>query len=298
MQHNPLYRLILAVSLLLSSVYAQAIPTMMLRMGNITQATYDYHMYDQNDCTHGTVPCQNPWDGNTFSDTASVGPATATSTATGSFGALSSQADVYVANKASSGASGNATGITNFFDSFTLTSDTLATGTAVDVRYSVQLDWSTNAQYAGMEYYNQLTNFGARLYDGGLDCCYITGSDFIDTSLMSGSSASSSIRSYTIGQTVDFSGLLHWNLRGQLFNNSLLDSQDLFLNLNARYLIEVLSPDAVYTTASGGRYSGEPPASVPEPGTLPLLVGALLLGGIFRRNNKDASTTVGMTAWT
>jgi len=286
MQLNPLYRLILAVSLLLSSVYAQAIPTMSLRMGNYTQANYGDIYYDWNDCTHGTVPCRNPWDGNTFSDTASFGSPSATSTATGSFGALSSQADVDVVNKAFFGAGGNATGLSNFTDSFTLTSDILAAGTSVDVRYSVQLDWSTNANYAGIDLYGQTTNFGARFYDGGLDCCYITGIDYIDTALMSGSSISSSIRSHTIGQTVDFSGLLHWNLRGLLQNDTLLTSQDLFLNLNARYLIEVLSPDAVYTTASGGRYSGEPPASVPEPGTLPLLVGALLLGGILRRNNN------------
>lgn len=284
MPHNTLYRIILAGSLMLTSVYVQAIPSLMLRMNNGAQANYEYHIVDQNDCIHGSLPCQNPWDGNTFSDTASAGPASATSTASGSFGSFSAQAGVFVGNKAWSGAGGSASGISNFFDSFTLLSDTLATGTAVDVRYSVLLDWSTNADYAGMGQYYQMTNFGARIYDGSLDCCYITGIDYTNNVLVSG--GASSIRSYTVGQTVNFSGLLHWALGGQLFNDSLLSVQDLTLDLNARYLIEVLTPDVTYTTASGGRYSSEPPASVPEPGSLPLLLGALLLGGICSRKQR------------
>lgn len=299
MHQFDLLRLTIAGSLLLTPLLAQASPYLMLRMENTSQSNYEYHQVDWNNCVSFSPsdgsPCRNPWDGSTVTDTAQTGAGRGRSTASGTFDALSAAAEVNLWSPAWSGSGASGAGIANFFDSFTLNSASLAAGTAVDVRYSVNLDWGTNATFAGVPQYYQSTNFGARIYSGGLDCCYIAGIDYTNNSTVGSlGSVPSAIRTYQVGQTVDFSGLLHWHLGANWFNDSLAGPQNLFLDLNAMYRIEVLTAGVTFTTASGARYGNEEPASVPEPGALTLLASALLMGGLRGRRLSGTPTWAGI----
>ncbi|XOV90632.1 MAG: PEP-CTERM sorting domain-containing protein [Pseudomonadota bacterium] len=283
MRHLDLIRLTFVASLLLTPLLAQASPYLMLRLASNSQSNYEYHQVDTNDCLHFSPldgsPCANPWDGSALSASAQTGAGLGSSTAGGTFGALSAGAHVNLWSPAWSGSGASGSGIANFFDSFTLNSSSLAVGTAVDVRYSVDLDWGTNATYAGVPQYYQTTNFGARIYNGGQDCCYIAGIDYTNNSTVGSlGSVPSAIRTYQVGQTVDFSGLLHWSLGANWQSDSLAGPQNLFLDLDALYHIEVLTPGVTFTTASGALYGNSVPPSVPEPGTLSLFASALLLG--------------------
>lgn len=175
-------------------------------------------------------------------------------------------------------------------DAFTITSSTLAVGTAVQLQLSVTVDGafkalnpdgvSNDAEGGG--------RMAAAFHFGGWDAPGLTGVDvkwgrYVGTQYgfgtLSGSFANQAVIETHVGDTVNLVGdLLLWY--GQNSGPAATAWYDGYTAGNARFSVDVLTAGAAYSTASGQSYI----TPVPEPEAYALFLAGLgLVGWAARR---------------
>ena len=155
----------------------------------------------------------------------------------------------------------------HWFDTFTVTSNTLAIGTPVTLEAHIDMVATVTPSLSCP---SPCARAQATLHLNGLDAPAI-----VFTSTQTGYLLSSTgTFTQTVGQSFTLYGRLYMNSGTGFLPFPDAGSAD----ASARYTLQVQSAGATYGTASGGRYE------VPEPSTHALLVaGVMVLGAMTRR---------------
>lgn len=147
-------------------------------------------------------------------------------------------------------------------DTFTVMSNTLAAGTPVELKLSVDLDATVVTSGYGK-------GFALAVIGTGLDAGWITG---VDTRVV-GAGRREAVGSFStyVGGSVTLVGQLVSRAWSESSNGG--GAGNASTDAVARFTVETMTPDAFYRTASGHAYA-MPVSTVPEPS-----VGWLLLAG-------------------